>query len=60
MKPIKFYKKNVYGNMLCYFAKESQKEASAFMLMTGRITINTSDMKALRVLGFELVEVLPE
>lgn len=60
MSTIKYFKKSVYGNVLMYFAKASDKERSAFTLLTGRKTLTASDIGALKVFGFKLEEVLPE
>ena len=56
MTTIKIYKKNVWGNDLIYIKDE--KEAEAMRKLTGRKTINASDIRTLEALGFDFEYVL--
>lgn len=53
---IKFFRKNVYGNETYYV--ENEIVAAAIRALTGKVTINKHDMKALTFLGHSLEEVL--
>ena len=55
-KVIKFYKDRVYGVVKMYV--KDPELAKAITTLTGRKTLNESDMVALRKLGFEFEEVL--
>lgn len=57
------YLKNVYGVMHVYLARnteEQKKQARAIQTLTGRSTLTVSDTQALKQLGFEFKEVLPD
>lgn len=53
---LEFYRKQVYGNELMYLADKA--EAKEMSTLTGRTTINASDMRSLQALGFTFKEVL--
>lgn len=50
-----YHKKSVYGVEKLYIT--DVKQAQAVSALTGRKTIETRDIEALRVLGIELVHV---
>lgn len=58
MKEIRYYKKNVYGNEHIYI--KDIDIADLVQGLTGKKTINISDMQILQALGFTMVQVLPE
>lgn len=53
---IEYYRDRVYGVVKFYIKDE--KTAEAIRTLTARVTISESDMKALKVLGFDFKEVL--
>ena len=53
---IKIETKSVYGNDLMYIVSE---HAEAIQNLTGKKTIDASDMKQLRTLGFTLEAAVP-
>ncbi len=56
---INYYRKNVFGQVNKYLA--SNQEANAYIkALTGKKTINDRDIEALKGLGFDFEEVLPE
>ena len=57
---IKYFQKNVYGNTLYYFSKQSKKDAEAFFAITGRKTLSKQDFEAMTKWGFKFEAVLPE
>ncbi len=54
---IEYYKKNVYGNELCYV--KDKKLAEIVMRLTGQKTISTNTIEALKALGCKFIQVLP-
>lgn len=55
MSTVSYHKKSVYGVEKLYIT--DAKQAQAVSALTGRKTIETRDIEALRVLGIELVHV---
>lgn len=53
---IEIYKKSNYG-LECFYIKDPDI-ASCINMLTGQKTLTTKTMKALKDLGFELVEVI--
>ena len=51
---ITYYRKENYGNTQ-FYAIEHQ---SALRSLTGRKTLSIEDMRVLKIMGFELIEVL--
>ncbi len=49
---IKAYVKNVYGKEMIYVADEKYKKA--LYVLTGKITIDSTDIQALKVIGIEI------
>lgn len=56
-KIIEYYGKNVYGNTLFYI--KDKEIAEAVRILTGQKTITPRDGEGLKMLGFELKQVMP-
>ena len=55
---IEYFKKEVYGNTMFYVKDKEQREK--IESLTGRRTINDTDIKALEFLGHTLTQVLAD
>jgi hypothetical protein len=55
MNPITFYEKTNYGAPAFYIASKHKEAVSA---LTGKRTIDHSDIKALRSLGFSVQQII--
>lgn len=57
MNKVQVTVKNVYGNNLVYPANETAK---IFAALCGKKTLDSRDLERIRLLGYEIEQVLPE